>query len=127
MSRVVGRGSGSVYLPGSKAPFNPINPYGRTMPNPTRPYREERHALYQVELEAKDGSLTRAGPKGPEEIAASLARQLNFAIGLGQIDHVSRAIGVRKEWSKAHVVLAKPPERRDTRTIREILLNGGLK
>jgi hypothetical protein len=114
MSGIVGRGSGSVYFPGSKEPFRPLNPHGRAMPKPARPYRPERHALHQVEIELRGGGTKRIGPMWAEEMAGSLAATINKTLVLKPMD----------DWVKARVVLAKPAEKRDTRTIGELLLKG---
>jgi hypothetical protein len=111
MTGIVGRGSGNVWLPGSNIPFKPLNPYGQAMPKLSRPYRAGRHALYQVEVELRSGKTRRIGPKWAEEMAGSLCETINRSI----------AIGVRNEWGRAYVVLAKPAEERDTRTIGELL------
>lgn len=111
MSGIVGRGSGNVYLPGSREPFKPLNPYGRAMPKPTRPYREEKHALYQVEIDLRGGGTRRIGPQWAEEMAGSLAETINKALIIRPMD----------DWGRARVVLAKPAEQRDTRTIGQLL------
>lgn len=112
MSGIVGRGSGNVYFPGSTEPFRPLNPHGRAMLKPSRPYRPERHALYQVEVDLRGGGIKRIGPQWAEEMAGSLAETINKALLIRPMD----------DWGRARVVLAKPAEQRDTRTIRELLL-----
>lgn len=111
MSGIVGRGSG---MPAGIPDFRPINPYGRAMPKPTRPYRAEKHALYQVEIDLRGGGTRRVGPRWAEEMAGSLAETINKALALKPMD----------DWGRARVVLAKPAEKRDTRTIREMLMEG---
>ena len=112
MSGIVGRGSGS---PNGIPDFRPINPWGRAMPKPTRPYREKpiSHALYQVEIDLRRGGKKRVGPQWAEEMAGSLAETINRALILRPDD----------EWGRARVVLVKPAEERDTRTLGEILLS----
>ncbi len=114
MSGIVGRGSG---MPVGVPDFRPLNPYGRAMPRPTRPYRQLRPALYQVELDLRGGGTKRLGPLWEmEESAGELSEKLNGAI--------ARGLGILEGWGRTRVVLAKPAERHDTRTIRELLLKG---
>lgn len=108
MSGIVGRGSG---MPNGIPDFRPINPYGRAMPKPTRPYRPLRPALYQVEIDLRGGGTKRIGPQWAEEMAGSLAETINKALLVRPMD----------DWGRARVVLAKPAEQRDTRTIGQLL------
>lgn len=112
MSGIVGRGSG---MPNGIPDFRPLNPYGRAMPKPTRPYRTARPALYQVEIDLLKGGTERAGPMWEmEDMAGSVAAAINRMLALNPMHG----------WGRARVVLAKPAEKRDTRTIRELLLKG---
>src|SRR6266576_3064462 len=98
MSGIVGRGSG---MPAGIPDFRPLNPYGRAMPKPTRPYRRLRPALYQVEVDLRGGGTKRLGPMWErEEMAGSLAETINKALIIRPMD----------DWGRARVVLAKPAE-----------------
>ena len=110
MTRRIGFGSG---LPNGIPDFRPINPWGRAMPKPARPYRDKplHHALYQVFVDTRKGTIP-VGPRWSEELAGAFAETINKAV----------ALGAEKEWGRAHVRLVKAAEVRDTRTIREILL-----
>jgi hypothetical protein len=84
-----------VWVPGSKVPFRPVNPWGRPMPKPVRPVREP---LYQLIVTRT--SETRGKEQigfGPKMIRAA-TEQLCEAVQTGI------RLGVETELSDPHIV-----------------------
>lgn len=86
--------SGEVYLPGSKIPFKPLNPWGRPMPKPSRPMASKKLARYQVHVETRDGQVIPVGPSATQQFAEMLCEAIGRQIGQGK----------EKTWSNPHIV-----------------------
>ena|SRR5258708_1883940 len=106
----IGRGSGD---PAGFPGYKPLNPWGRAMPKPKRPFRQKpiSHGLFQVLMEFRDGRREPLGPQANEDFVGLLAERINGMIALGQ----------GGDYGVAYVVPVKPAVERDNRTIGEIL------
>ena len=82
---------GEVYLPGSTAPFRPVNPWGRAMPRPTW---SARPALYQLIVKWEGRGEIPFGPKMELQFVQAFYDTVNGAI----------RSGVEKQLSDPHVV-----------------------
>jgi hypothetical protein len=81
-----------VYIPGSKDPFRPVNPWGRDMPKSLR--RPDRPPLYQLVVKRVGHGEIRFGPKMIFDAVAQLHRDVETAIRLG----------VEKELTEPHII-----------------------
>ena len=81
-----------VWIPGSKVPFRPVNPWGRPMP---KLVRQVRAPLYQVIVKRQGRGQIPFGPKMEKAFADEFLHAIE-----GQI----RA-GNEKELSDPHIVL----------------------
>lgn len=77
--------SGDTFFPGSKIPFNPINPHGSRAKMPKGWKNPLARKLYQVHvMDAKHGHL-RVGPKVELTVADELCAAMKIAIKAGKI------------------------------------------
>lgn len=88
-----------VFFPGSKIPFNPINPHGARAKMPIGWKNPLKRKLYQVHVMDKDGGHIRVGPKIEIDVASELCATIQMAIKAGKITG----------WSSP-TVIACPPE-----------------
>lgn len=89
----------SVYLPDSKIPFKPMNPWGRPMPKPSRTMRKAPLPLFQVFVEeTKTGKHLAVGPKMEQEQAEKFCEAIGVMIGRG----------LEKTWATPTVVQFSP-------------------
>ena len=75
--------------------FNPINPHGRPMPAPPRPFKAKPECLYQVQVE--DTATGRPKLVGPRMVLQA-AEQFREAISIMIVR------GKEKAWANPHVV-----------------------
>ena len=80
-----------VWLPGSKEPFRPLNPWGREMPKVKRPVREP---LYQLIVTRVGRGMIPFGPKMKKDAVDQLFEAVSAGI----------RVGVEKELTDPHVV-----------------------
>lgn len=80
-----------VYVPGSKEPFRPVNPWGRDMPKVKRPQREP---LFQLIVKRRGWGMIPFGPKMKKDAVDQLYEAVSAAI----------RVGVEKELTDPHVV-----------------------
>lgn len=90
---------GDTFFPGSKIPFNPINPHGAKARYPDGWKNPLKETLFQVFVEDRENGHIAIGPKIGLNIAFELCATTNTAIKAGKISG----------WSNAHVLPA-PPE-----------------
>lgn len=81
-----------IFFPGSPAPFRPVNPWGRSVP---RPSRTVRPALYQLIVTRTGWGQIPFGPKMEKQFVDALFDTVNKAI----------RSGIEKELSDPHVVM----------------------
>ena len=81
-----------VWIPGSKDPFRPVNPWGRPMPRVSKPVRP---ALYQVVATRKGFGEQRLGPKMEKQYVLHLYDAIEEAIRSGK----------EKDLTNLHVVM----------------------
>ena len=75
----------TTYMPGSKIPFKPLNPWGRAMPKPAREMRRDRPSLYQLRVTNNaTGEKILVGPKVVLELAERLCIAANVMISRGK-------------------------------------------
>jgi hypothetical protein len=79
-----------IYIPGSKDPFRPLNPWGRPMPKPVRGPRPD---LYQL-IVRRHGKEIPYGPKMEKGGLDELLHTIEAAI----------RVGVEKEITEPHLV-----------------------
>lgn len=87
------------FFPGSKIPFNPINPHGAKARYPDGWKNPLKEKLYQVFVEDKERGCIAIGPKIRFDVATTLCSTTYTAIKAGKI----------AGWSNPHVLPA-PPE-----------------
>jgi len=79
-----------VYVPGSKVPFRPVNPWGQGMPKVVKPARPD---LYQL-IVRRNGKQMPYGPKMEKGALDELCNAIETAI----------RVGVEKELTDPHIV-----------------------
>lgn len=84
----IGYGTGT---PAGFSNFRPINPWGRSMPKPSRPVRED---LYQCVVKDWLGAEKVVGPKMSREATERFVMAINGEVALGR----------EKEWQSAVAV-----------------------
>lgn len=90
---------GDTFFPGSKIPFNPINPHGAKARMPAGWKSPMQEKLYQVHVEDRKLGCIPIGPKMGNAIASELCATVQAAIQIGKISG----------WTNPHV-LAAPAE-----------------
>jgi hypothetical protein len=76
---------GDVFFPGSKVPFNPINPWGRKAAYPDGWKSPMREPLFQVHVMDNERGVIPIGPKVANDLASELCAATRLAIKTGRI------------------------------------------
>lgn len=76
---------GDIFFPGSKVPFNPINPHGAKARYPDGWKNPMQQKLYQVFVQDKDKGAIPIGPKCGHDIADELCAATQIAIKSGRV------------------------------------------
>lgn len=91
----LGYGTGN---PASCPDFRPLNPWGRPMPPPPRPYREP-HTFQVCVKDKHDNQVKRVGPRWEKKEFAEMFR-------LAIANQIS--LGAERRWSDPHLVMFVP-------------------
>ena len=96
--------TGDTFFPGSKIPFNPINPHGSKAKYPDGWKSPLRERLYQVFVEDQDRGCIPIGPKAGHAVVSEWCALAQTAIKAGNITgwtnpHVLPAPAEQVRWS----------------------------